>query len=124
MKKNTVLSAIFLIGIIIIIIFYYLGYKCAEDKQSNSNIGINIREEEEITNMKREFCAVVGDNDFILKNVSGELYSIDISLRGDFKDGDEVLLIYTDRVKGDNGVYNANVYGVYHDDSTLVKPSN
>ena len=53
--------------------------------------------------MKREFCEVVEeDNEFVLKNTKGERYLLDLSFNQDFKKGDNVLLIYTERRQIEN----------------------
>ena len=76
-------------------------------------------------NMKREFCKVAEDTEnFVLKNTAGDLYHLDLSFQGDFKSGDEVLLIYTNRTQIEEGVYEAEVYAVYPDRSDLAKPAN
>ena len=76
--------------------------------------------------MKREFCVVMSlqDDYFTIKNVLNERYNIDNSFLADFKVGDEVLLIYTERRSIGEGIFEAEVQAVYPDDSTLVYPAN
>ena len=74
--------------------------------------------------MKREFCKVVeGEPYFVLENTKGEIYHLDKSLEKDFKDGDEVLLIYTERREIGDKTYEADVYAVYPDHSELKRPA-
>lgn len=95
------------------------------DKNEISNIDIATDSEieyQEDIDVKREFCEVVeGEDNFVLKNTVGELYRLDLSLQEDFKEGDEVLLIYTERTQVEDGVYEAEVYAVYPDSSVLEK---
>ena len=48
---------------------------------------------------------------------------MDKSLEKDFKDGDEVLLIYTERREIGDKTYEADVYAVYPDNSELKMPA-
>ena len=81
-------------------------------------------ENEEEENMKREFCTVVETKEeFTLKNTKGEIYHLEKFLQGNFKEGEEVLLIYTQRRELADGSYEADVYAVYEDDSTLQIPA-
>ena len=91
---------------------------------SQTKQGLISSEEEENSNMKREFCKVVEDEQyFVLKNTKGEIYHLDKSLEKDFKDGDEVLLIYTERREIGDKTYEADVYAVYPDNLELKMPA-
>ena len=76
--------------------------------------------------MKREFCVVddVREEDFTLKNTKEEKYRIDRSLLGDFRCGDEVLLIYTERHENEDGTFSADVQSIFPDSSVLLRPAN
>lgn len=78
------------------------------------------------TTMRREFCTVaaIDEDCFVLKNTAGELYRVDLSFLGEFKEGDEVLLIYTERTTVEEGTFRAEVKSVYLDSSKLVYPAN
>lgn len=77
-------------------------------------------------NMKREFCTIVTlENDFfIIKNVAGELYHIDNSFLGEFTQGSEVLLLYTERNQIADNTYLATVKAVFPHNSVLQYPAN
>jgi len=76
--------------------------------------------------MKREFCTVVTVSEafFVLKNTEDEFYHVDLSFLGDFKEGDEVLLIYSKRSPVEDGVFRADVQSVFPDSSILQYPAN
>lgn len=78
------------------------------------------------TAMRREFCTVLTVNDdyFVLKNTADEFYHVDLSFLGEFKEGDEVLLVYTERSPIEDGVFNAEVRSIFPDSSKLVYPAN
>ena len=88
-----------------------------------STTSIESSEETEVNTMKREFCVVdkIDKAQFVLKNTSDELYYIDNSYLGEFKEGDTVLLIYKERSKISDGKYNTDIYAIYHDDYKLVE---
>lgn len=71
--------------------------------------------------MKREFCKVdsLQEDYFVLKNTIDEEYYIDNSLLKNFKEGDMVVLLYTDRTPKGNG-YSADVYAIYPDNDAVV----
>ena len=82
------------------------------------------QEKQEENSMKREFCEVVEeDNEFILKNTKGERYLLDLSFNQDFKKGDNVLLIYTERRQIENNTYEADVYAIYPENFELQMPA-
>ncbi len=80
--------------------------------------------DKEENKMKREFCVVnqIQEAQFVLKNTSDELYYIDNSFLGGFKEGDKVLLLYRERDVLSDGKYSADVYAIYPDDDTIVTP--
>lgn len=101
-----------------------LGFKTYAVQQIPQSNGFISGKEEESSNMKREFCKVVeGEPYFVLENTKGEIYHLDKSLGKDFKDGDEVLLIYTERREIGDKTYEADVYAVYPDNSELKMPA-
>lgn len=101
-----------------------LGFKTYAVQQIPQSNGFISGKEEESGNMKREFCKVVeGKTYFVLENTKGEIYHLDKSLGKDFKDGDEVLLIYTERREIGDKTYEADVYAVYPDNSELKMPA-
>lgn len=83
-------------------------------------------ENKEVDNVKREFCKVesLQKDNFTLKNTADEIYYIDNSFLGDFKVGDNVLLLYFDRASLGDGEYAADVYAIYSDDDSLLSPAN
>ncbi len=83
-------------------------------------------ENKEVDNVKREFCKVesLQKDNFTLKNTADEIYYIDNLFLGDFKVGDNVLLLYLDRTSLGNGEYAADVYAIYSDDDSLLSPAN
>lgn len=100
------------------------GFKTYTVRQIPQSNEVISGKEEEISNMKREFCKVVENEQyFVLENTKGEIYHLDKSLEKDFKDGDEVLLIYTERREIGDKTYEADVYAVYPDNSELKVPA-
>ncbi|MCI8869310.1 MAG: hypothetical protein HFF39_02010 [Lawsonibacter sp.] len=71
------------------------------------------------TDMRREFCTIqaVQEDCFILKNAMEELYQIDLAYLNNFKEGDEVLLIYTARSPIEEGLFRAEVRSIFPDSS-------
>ena len=50
---------------------------------------------------------------FVLENTKGEVYRLDISWKGEYKTGDGVILVYTQRQEIEEGVYEAEVFFLF-----------
>lgn len=81
---------------------------------------------QENSDMKREFCTIllINEDFFVLRNTAGEFYHVDRSFLGDFKEEDEVLLIYSDRTPIDEGTFQAAVHSILPHSSILMYPAN
>lgn len=89
-----------------------------------SNTKVSEVESSEVDVMKiREVCKVLDDKDyFVLENTKGEVYRLDISCKGEYKTGDGVILVYTQRQEIEEGVYEAEVFAIHDDSDKLEKP--
>lgn len=124
------------IGFLLVLIVITMLVSCATNtsdeaaNETNSSLpalgGIAETEFQEVNNVKREFCKVekLQEDNFTLRNTANELYYIDNSLLGNFKVGDNVLLLYYNRTSVGDGEYSAQVYAIYPDSDTLVRPAN
>lgn len=98
---------------------FLMSVSCAPNAEPSAGGG----ETEE--NLKREFCVVdsLQEDFLVLKNVYDELYHVDLSFRGEYKEGDKVVLLYRERELVSEGVYAADTYAVYIDEDELLKPA-
>ena len=78
-----------------------------------------------MTDMRREVCVVedIKEDIFIIKNTLDELYEIDISQLGEYKQGDYVLLTYSDRSLLKENVYKADIQTIYPFNNELKYPA-
>ncbi len=91
-------------------------------KRSEANI--EIQEKQEEVSMNREVCEVIKtDKYFELKNTKNEIYQLDISYKADYNLGDSVIFIYSGRDKIQDNLYLADVYAIYPNDLTELKPA-
>lgn len=91
------------------------------NKKVDAELTLNIDNQEK-DNMKREFCKVIENREsFVLENTIGELYFLETSLNSGFNEGEEVVLIYKERNRIRENIYEADVYAIYSDSSEVKR---
>lgn len=81
--------------------------------------------EREDKSMYREICKVTQAGDeFELENLKGEVYNLNPSLIEEYKEGDNVILIYRSRQLTSSGKYSADVYAIYRNEDQVLQSGN
>lgn len=114
--------------IVLVLLLVSMLVACSNGRFGNITASLDASEAgvEEDEGLKREFCKVssLQEQYCLLENTVGETYCIDRSYAEDYKVGDLVLLLYSERTVMENGCYAAEVFAVYPNTNRLSPLAN